>query len=243
MGVSVVTNSGVSWEYVGMTLATDHENLGSDSYFTAYVWDAETEKIETVSDGSTAYGGPMATATVDATREIVNKVGAMMLADLKAALVGNHYAPVPKVGIGTVVKSLTSRGKAFGVTGEIIGEGTGSYGPFYRVKDAGTGRVVIISRDKVSAAPVATDALDKACLAFHVAMGIANESDPFGPLDITDYVKNGEKAIQKIIANAKASMVENLGYYDSADELMADFRTEFNGEGHVKAFMIAGKLV
>lgn len=220
--------------YVGKVVATRHENLGSDSYWTAYVWDDASGKIIEVSDGSTAYGGPRATGKVDATVDIVSKVSDMLISDLKDALEGNHYADrSPKLGMR--VKSLTSKGKAFGVVGEIVGEGTGNYGPFFKVKDENTGRVVIVSRGKVSALDLGV--MDRKCLALHVALSILSRDG--GRVSVEGYAREGKSYVAELVKDAKESMIENMDYYATTDELLNDFREE----GHAVAFIVADRLI
>lgn len=232
MAVIVPTDNGTRVAYVGKVIATAEQNLAHDSYFTAYVW--ENGEIIEVSDGSTAYGGPCATAKVDATSDVVNAVVSMLVRDVKAAMVGNHYRDMsPRVGMR--VRSLTSRGKACGVVGEIVGEGEGTYGPVFKVKDDATGRVVIVSRNKVSALDIGV--LDKECLALHVALGMLRKSGD--GIMISGYAKDPKGYVAELVKEAKEAMIKNLVHYANAQELMNDFRQE----GNVHAFALAKRLV
>lgn len=218
--------------YEGKVVATRHENLGQDSHFYAYVW--ENGKIVEIEDGSTAYGGPRATAKVDATSDVVSLVSDMLVNDLRKALDGNHYADVaPKVG--SRVKSLTTRGKAYGVVGEIVGEGHGTHGPFFRVKDEKSGRVVIVSRNKVSVLDMGV--LDKECLALHVALGILGKSKR--NVMVSGYAIDPKGFVADQIKSSKESMARNMEHYATTDELMSDFRQD----GNAHAFILANRLV
>ena len=229
--------------YEGKVITTRHENLGQDSHFYAYVW--EDGKIVEIEDGSTSYGGPARTARVDMTTDVKDAVVQSLISDVKNALKGNHYMDVsPKVG--SRVKSLTTRGKAYGVVGEIVGEGNGSYGPFFRVKDDATNRTVIVSQNKVALVETLTGhdmgLLNKECLALHVALTLVGNSGEGVLIDAYAQSKgrnNAKSYAHTLVKDAKDAMISNLAHYDDTDELMNDFRED----GNALAFIIARRLI
>lgn len=246
----IATRDGNVNAYEGKVIATRHENLGQDSHFYAYVW--EDGKIVEIEDGSTSYGGPARTARVDMTVDIKDAVVQSLISDIKDALKGNHYMDVsPKVG--SRVKSLTTRGKAYGVVGEIVGEGSGNHGPFFRVKDDATNRIVIVSQNRVALVNNGTGVLDKECLALHVALTLVGKSGKGVLIDAYAQAKGRDNAMShyggrdslaksyayNLVKDAGESMARNLVDYDSHTELMEDFRQD----GNALAFIIARRLI
>jgi hypothetical protein len=97
--------------YVGCVLDEYEDNGYHDSYGYAIVWDDEKGAVTTVQTWSTAYYTTTG-ATVDATPETIKKAKAYAAKILFEAKIHDHKI----VGPGKTVKSLTTRGKAKGVT-------------------------------------------------------------------------------------------------------------------------------
>lgn len=97
--------------YVGCVLDEYEDNGYHDSYGYAIVWDEAKQAVTTVQTWSTAYYTTTG-ATVDATPETIKKVKEYAFKILFKSMIEDHKV----VGPGKTVKSLTTRGKAKGVT-------------------------------------------------------------------------------------------------------------------------------
>lgn len=101
--------------FVGAVLDEYEDNGYHDSYGYAIVWDAEKGTVHTESTWSTAYYSNVS-ATVDATPESIKAAKDYAAKILFENMVHDHKI----VAVGKTVKSLTTRGKAKGVTGEVV---------------------------------------------------------------------------------------------------------------------------
>lgn len=101
--------------FVGAVLDEYEDNGYHDSYGYAIVWDAEKGTVHTESTWSTAYYSTTS-ATVDATPESIKAAKDYAAKILFENMVKDHKIVAP----GKTVKSLTTRGKAKGITGEVI---------------------------------------------------------------------------------------------------------------------------
>ena len=101
---------------VGKVLTTFEQNLAYDSYFYAVYWNDRKNGLDLHQYASTAFGTHHSRVEVDATDEVWEDAYAWM-ADQWEPIV---RAELSTVGIGRRVRSLTTRGKACGVTGEVI---------------------------------------------------------------------------------------------------------------------------
>ncbi len=102
-------------KYVGAVLDTFERNGYHDSYWYAIVWDEESRTVKCVETGSTAYYGGAA-VEVDATAIKIQFAQSYAAHSLGMWLIDNHK----KATVGSKVKSLTTRGKAKGIHGEVI---------------------------------------------------------------------------------------------------------------------------
>lgn len=135
-------------QYVGMVLDTFEDNGYHDSYFFALVWDDEKGETRKVEYGATAYHG-CGRVTVDATPETLGKAlkwyrDAWIVKATEAA-----HADVNKPRHGAMVRSVTTRGKDVGVTGEVRWTGDGRYGPRIGIRVEGRKGYVFMSADRV----------------------------------------------------------------------------------------------
>jgi hypothetical protein len=105
----------VSESYVGSVLAEFEENGYHDSYGSVAVWDADKGMVRHVSTWSTAYYSSTA-ADVDATEETILNAREWAHKIIFRRMIDDH----PQVAAGKNVKSLTTRGKAKGVSGEVV---------------------------------------------------------------------------------------------------------------------------
>ena len=101
--------------YVGCVLDEYEDNGYHDSYGHAIVWDADKGTVHTESTWSTAYY-TTTSATVDATPESIKAAKEYAAKILYENKIKDHKIVAP----GKTVKSLTTRGKAKGITGEVI---------------------------------------------------------------------------------------------------------------------------
>lgn len=101
--------------YVGCVLDEIEQNLHDDSYAYAMVWDDETKSVKSVATWSTAYY-TNTSAKIDATPEIIERARVYAFQIIFEDKIKNHTVPAK----GKIVKSLTTRGKAKGITGEIL---------------------------------------------------------------------------------------------------------------------------
>lgn len=102
-------------KYVGAVLDTFERNGYHDSYWFALVWDDESRTVKAIETGSTAYYGGAA-VEVDATDIKRQYAQSFAAHSLGMWLIDNHTT----AKVGSKVKSLTTRGKAKGVIGEVI---------------------------------------------------------------------------------------------------------------------------
>lgn len=101
--------------FVGAVLDEYEDNGYHDSYGYAIVWDAEKGTVHTESTWTTAYYSSTS-ATVDATPEAIKAAKEYAAKILFENKIHDHKIVAP----GKTVKSLTTRGKAKGVTGEVV---------------------------------------------------------------------------------------------------------------------------
>lgn len=101
--------------YVGCVLDEIEQNLHDDSYAYAMVWDDETKSVKSVATWSTAYY-TNTSAKIDATPEIIERAKVYAFQVILQDKINNHKVPAR----GKIVKSLTTRGKAKGITGKIV---------------------------------------------------------------------------------------------------------------------------
>ena len=102
-------------QYVGAVLDEYEDNGYHDSYGYAIVWDAEKGTVHTESTWSTAYYSNTS-AKIDATEESIKAAKEYAAKILFENMVHDHKIVAP----GKTVKSLTTRGKAKGITGTVV---------------------------------------------------------------------------------------------------------------------------
>lgn len=101
--------------YEGAVLGTYERNGYDDSDFIAVVWDEERQAVRTVEYASTSSWSYNNGAKEDATPAVLKKAEAWAL-EYAAKLVRMSHSDVT---VGSQVKSLTTHGKAKGLTGEV----------------------------------------------------------------------------------------------------------------------------
>lgn len=207
-------------EYAGKVIATTEMNLAHDSYFFAYVWKGgEIVKVET---GSTAYYGGMS-VKVGMSEDTRLAVEHYMMTAVEDYITDNAPTVPVKISNGTRVKSLTSKGKAFGVVGKVVGSGTGQYGDFFKVKDEKSGRTVIVSRNKVKALDSIEITSEMWRYAFALTLGDSKAND--GRFHVSGFAKNGVVQTVNEIAETLASILSDIGengLYTDWDDYMSD---------------------
>ncbi len=208
-------------EYAGKVIATTEMNLAHDSYFFAYVWEGgEIVKVET---GSTAYYGGMSVKAgmSEGTRLAVEHY---MMTSLEDYITDNAPTVPVKITNGTRVKSLTSKGKAFGVVGKVVGSGTGKYGDFYRVRPDGSQKATVaISVNKVKALDSIEITSDMWRFAFALTLGNSKAND--GRFHVSGFAKNGIESTIREITETLASILSDIGeneFYTDWNDYMSD---------------------
>lgn len=213
--MAIVTSNGT--EYVGKVLATRHENMAHDSYFYAYVWD--NGAIAKIEYDSTAHAGG-GSATVDYSELTKCVVTNHMMNDLESYVAENGVrAPV---AVGTRVKSLTTKGKAYGVVGTVVGTGEGRHGSYVRVKDESSGKTVIVSTNRVQS--LDTIDLDRFAYMFALVNGDGKDAFHFGP-----YCRWGISYLVKDALDAYADVMRDVGtgkLFADWDDYVSDMDSE-----------------
>lgn len=154
-----------SWE--GLVLATGEHNWHDDSDFYALVWDAERGEVRKIEYATTRGWTYHNHATVDATPEARAAAIAWQTKILFDSYVEEERT---KKTVGTVVRSLTKRGKNVGVEGKIERVGDGTYGPYVMIMWQGERRFLDPSRvERVSTAISPARARELAEDAAHIA--------------------------------------------------------------------------
>jgi hypothetical protein len=117
----------VTETFKGAVLAEYEENGYHDSYGWAIVWDAESATVKYEGTWSTAYYSTTG-ARVDATEESIMNAREYAFKILFKNKIKDHKIPT----VGKRVKSLTTRGKAVGITGKIVRFEDDQYAPSWR---------------------------------------------------------------------------------------------------------------
>ena len=208
--------------YAGRVIATTEQNLAHDSYFYAYVWKGgEIVKVET---GSTAYYGGINVGKADLDETHRVSVEHYMMTTLEDYITDNAPTVPVKITNGTRVKSLTSKGKAFGVVGKVVGSGTGKYGDFYRVRPDGSQKATVaISVNKVKALDSIEITSDMWRFAFALTLGDSKAND--GRFHVSGFAKDGVVQIVNEIVENLASILADIGengLYTDWDDYMSD---------------------
>lgn len=217
-------NGNVVESYVGKVIMTREQNLAHDSYFYAYVWDAG--KVVKVETGATAYAGSDV-VKVDLDSHNRFDLETHMLASVVDYITNNPITLDLEIKVGTRVKSLTSKGKAFGVVGKVVGLGTGQYGDFFKVKDENTGRVVIVSTNKVASMDTGEITDDMWSYAIAVTLGDRKAFRKSGDVRwlVTGFAQYGLKDTIDEITGTLEDILSDIGpgkVYASWDDYMGD---------------------
>lgn len=112
--------------YVGATISTFEHNWADDSDFCALVWDDAEGRLRTVQYATTRGWTYNNSAKVDATPDVLKKAEEFLIKLGTENLIEDHSR---RVDVGSQVKSLTTRGKAKGLAGEVIRIKDSDYGP------------------------------------------------------------------------------------------------------------------
>lgn len=136
-------------EFAGAVLETFERNGYHDSDFVAVVWDGE--QVTTRAYASTSYWSYHNHARVDATPQIQAAALAWYRTRLAPYLIGQAHSDAARPRKGRQVRSLTTRGKNAGVTGEVKWIGRDRYreGERVGVKVTGEDRLRYLPIDRV----------------------------------------------------------------------------------------------
>ncbi len=135
MGITYRNDDGTTREeFSGLVLGLREQNLYHDSYFYAQVYVPETGEVKSVEYGATAYYGG-GRAIVDAPQTLRAEIATRESQDLFEIALEKETQGT--IGKGAIVKSLTTRGKNVGVTGEVKWIGRDEYNRYANVTKVG----------------------------------------------------------------------------------------------------------
>ena len=148
--------------YAGRVLSRHDNNYHDDSDFYALVWDDESQEVKRIDYGSTRFWTYHNGATVDAPAKICALADAWTRkrnAEINAEIAKIDDERIAKeVRVGREVKSLTTRGKHFGVVGIVRDIYEGKYGTVAVIEVAGEDAYRRIPYDRVAVIGVDTTA-------------------------------------------------------------------------------------
>lgn len=139
-GPSSAANSGkylpehFETSYEGAVIALWEQNGYDDSDFVALVWDAEKEHLTTTTYATTRGWTYANSAAKDATEEILALAREDVVRRWTERIIENDRESAAKVAVGRRVRSLTTRGKAKGLVGEVVWLGETRYGRAAKVQ-------------------------------------------------------------------------------------------------------------
>jgi hypothetical protein len=113
--------------FVGAVLDMYEENGYDDSDFIAVVWDADTARVTTRMYASTRGWTYHNGATVDATDDVIAAALAWYRAQWERTAIEGAYEQALVPVKGSVVRSLTTRGKNKGIEGTVVWVGEDGY--------------------------------------------------------------------------------------------------------------------
>lgn len=150
--------------YVGAVLDRYERNGSWDSDFYAIVWDEENQRVTTLEYATTRFWTYHNIAAIDATDEVREKALVWYRETYRSVTLAAAEWEATRPQIGSVVKSLTTSGKAKGVTGTVRWKGDKGYGPSLGLEVEGRDRWVFVAESRVelvSGPPVDVAAIEQ----------------------------------------------------------------------------------